>query len=88
LLNPVTRNLNIYPNPVKRGESVQIDYDFSNIERQGLIVEVFNTLGQRVYMERANVYPLTIKQFPMSGIYMVRITTGNDLQFYGRIVVE
>jgi hypothetical protein len=88
LLEASTTLLGMYPNPVKRGETVQIAYEFNDVERQDLLLEVFNTMGQRVYMERPVVYPLAIKQFPTSGVYLVRISTGNDIRLYGRIVVE
>lgn len=80
--------LKVYPNPLRIGESVQIDYDFTYEEKNNLVIEVFNTLGEHVYINRPVTYPITVSEFSVSGVYLIRITTGTNKQFQGRIIVK
>jgi hypothetical protein len=88
LLGSQTSSVSVYPNPVKRGGVVFIDSNFSDADKNGLRVELFNMLGEKIFDHNPTVYPVAIKEFPVSGVYLLRITTGTNQQSYGKIVVE
>jgi len=80
-------DLKIYPNPVRRSETVYLDYTFSESQKEGLVVEMFNTLGERVMSRRPDIYPITLSNLPAAGVYVVRVT-GANLHLVGKLIVE
>jgi hypothetical protein len=85
--NLYSRSINLYPNPVKVGSEVTVDCEIPESDRQDLLVEVFNVIGEKVYSVRPVVYPVKIKSFDASGIYVVRIR-GSKLHYEGKVVVK
>jgi hypothetical protein len=54
----------------------------------GLMVEVFDAVGQRVYVSEPTVYPIAIDALSVRGVYLVRITSGNGNIYQSKIVVK
>ena len=81
-------SLVLAPNPVKANETLFINADFTAEEAEGLVVEVFNAVGQLVYSERPTIYPIAIEGLTHRGVYLVRITTGNGQVLQGKAIVE
>ena len=81
-------NLDIYPNPVQRTGEVIIDGNFTESEMDGIIVEVFNSAGERVKYLRPEAIPTKIQGFDASGVYIVRITTNTNRVIHGKSVVK
>jgi PKD repeat protein len=75
----------VYPNPVLRNTSLQI----KKADNKMSFIEVFNSMGQRVYAKRltANLYNITI-DIPAnwnSGVYMIRVS--NNKESWSRAVM-
>jgi hypothetical protein len=86
--NVSVNDLMLLPNPVNVNSTLLVAAEFASEEREGLSVEVFNAVGQRIYADRPMVYPIQISGLSESGIYMVRITTGTGKLYYGKVVVK
>ena len=67
------------PNPVQVGEELLINATFSAEELDGMVVEVFNSVGQCVYTSQPAVAPIAITGLPQAGVYMVRVMTENGV---------
>ena len=86
-------NVNSYdlvmvPNPVAVNGTLYINAEFTPEERDGLVVEVFNAIGQRVYVEYPSIYPIEVTGLAERGMYIVRIIAGNGKSYQGKIIVE
>lgn len=80
-------DLIIVPNPVRVNNTLYINAEFPMEERNGLIVEVFNAVGQRVYMDTPSIYPIEINALNDSGVYVVRVVTGNGKSYQDKIII-
>ncbi len=81
-------DLTIYPNPLTAGSSLYIDAEFTTAERNGMVIEVFNTLGQKVVNQAATSDPIVVDGLTQSGVYVVRITAGTGSQYLGKVIVK
>ena len=81
-------SLTMVPNPLKANQILYITNEFTMEERNGLVVEVFDMLGQRVYADVPKGYPITVEGLSQSGLYVVRITTGTGVMYQGKILFE
>jgi hypothetical protein len=86
--NIMANDLVLVPNPVKVDGKLFVQYNFTKEDRNGLIVEVFNSVGQLVYVEEPTVYPIIVDGLSQRGVYLVRITSGNGGVYQSKIVVE
>lgn len=82
------KSLIMAPNPLKSNQTLYITNEFTFEERNGLIVEVFDILGQRLYVDVPMNYPITIDNFSQSGMYLIRITTGIGTIYQGKVLFE
>jgi hypothetical protein len=80
--------LALIPNPVNANSTLYVEAEFANNEREGMLVEVFNAIGQRVYVDTPNVYPIAINGLSERGVYVVRIITGEGSIYQGKVVVK
>ena len=78
----------LYPNPVKRYGEVMLDGNFTEIEIKGMVVEVYNSLGQSVKTIRPVSMPVRIEGFDAAGVYIVRVTTSDNRVVYGKVIVK
>ena len=76
------------PNPVQVGEELLINATFSAEELEGMVVEVFNSVGQCVYTSQPVVAPIAINGLPQAGVYMVNITTASGGRYQGKVIVK
>ena len=81
-------DLVLVPNPVKADNAFLVQTDFTTEEMLGLMVEVFDAVGQRVYVSEPTVYPIAIDALSVRGVYLVRITSGNGNIYQSKIVVK
>ena len=86
--NISVNDLILLPNPVNVNNTLLVSAEFTSEESIGLYVEVFNAVGQRVYVDTPSVYPIQISGLSECGIYMVRITTGTGKLYHGKVVVK
>lgn len=82
------KRLVVYPNPVAKGEPVTIDYDFSDIQKKGLYIDVYNSDGFRVYHNEPTEFPVTIPGQKENGYYFILITTGEDKNMGAKFIVK
>ena len=81
-------DLTLVPNPVELGNILFVNAEFTKEQTEGLLVEVFNAVGQKVYSDEPSVYPIEINGLSQRGVYLVRITTGNGNVYQGKVVVK
>ena len=86
--NVHTFDLVMVPNPVAVNGTLYINAEFSAEERDGMTVEVFNAIGQCVYVDTPSIYPIEISGLQERGMYIVRIVTGNGKSYTGKLIVE
>ena len=82
------QDLVLAPNPVKASETLYVINDFSLEERNGLRFELFNSMGQCVYVGEPNAYPIAIEGMSQTGIYILRIVTGTGSVYQGKVLFE
>ena len=79
---------NIAPNPIKAGEAAFIHHYFSAAEKAGLRVEIITGAGTLLHMYQPAEFPINVgKHIHSSGIYIIRITTGDGKVLIGRLMV-
>ncbi len=79
--------LHLRPNAIQRGETVSIENDFSAAERAEMTVNMFDMLGHRLEVNVPKEGAITISDFPSAGVYVVRISTTEQI-YIGRVVVR
>ena len=82
------RELYLYPNPVERGEAITIEYDFTEEEKNGMYMDVYNSRGEKVYNDMPNKFPIQIPGMESSGYYFILITTGLDNNLGAKFIVK
>ena len=80
--NIVAENLELAPNPVTVGEAIHVMTALTGGE---FTATVYNAIGQEVYT--LSEFTTDLPGLPASGIYMVRIQTGNSL-YEGKVLVR
>ncbi|MFI3297555.1 MAG: T9SS type A sorting domain-containing protein [bacterium] len=86
--NVMDIDITMYPNPLSSGQLLYIDAEFTAEERDGMVIEVMNMVGQRIISASPTTDPITINGLTQSGVYIVRITTGTGVQHLGKVIVK
>ncbi len=86
--NIAITDLTMVPNPVRVAEELVVVGEFTELERQGLVVTVFNALGQKVYEAEPDIYPIVVDGLYQRGVYVVRVVTGLGGVYQGKVIVE
>lgn len=81
-------DLVITPNPLASGQTLYINAEFTAAELEGMVVDVYNTIGQKVVSERVTTDPIMINGLTQSGVYLVNITTGTGVKYQGKVIVK
>ena len=94
-LNVITSADNAYalpivvaPSPVLGGQSTYVTHEWTAAEQNGMRVEVLNSVGQVVEVFTPTTYPIEVKGINVSGIYIIRVTSGTGNVYLGRLVVK
>lgn len=82
------RDLLLVPNPVNANATLFVEAEFTIEERKDMIVEVFNTIGQRILVNVVSEYPIEIEGLTEEGLYIVRIIVGNGKIYQGKVIVK
>ncbi len=77
---------NIFPNPTDKGRVLSIDMTGCPEYKESCVVELFNSVGEKVSMETSSSNPISVKAPNVAGIYVVRLTIDRKF-YYGKIVV-
>ena len=78
----------VAPNPVLGGQSTYVTHEWTAEEQNGMRVEVLNSVGQVVEVFTPATYPIEVKGINVSGIYIIRVTSGTGNVYLGRLVVK
>ena len=81
-------DLTLYPNPVVAGEPIYIDGEFTAKELNGMQVEIYSMLGQRVAHFEPYEQPILVEGLEERGLYIVRVIAGNGTIYQGKIIVK
>ncbi len=82
------KQLTVYPNPVAKGKEITIDYEFNEIQKKGLYIDVYNSAGKKVYHDAPTTFPIVIPGQKEQGYYFVLITTGEDKNIGAKFIVK
>ena len=81
-------DVTLTPNPVRRGDFVTVDYDFTFDDINGIQIQVFNSVGQMVATSAPQGKPVAFQAPHVAGVYTVRIITASDRILIGRFIVR
>ena len=80
---------NITPNPVQVQAPAYINYDFTEAEKDNMLVEVYTSTGNKLQGFMPEVFPINVGKYLVApGVYMVRVTTGTGEVLVGRIIAR
>ena len=80
---------NITPNPVQVQAPAYINYDFTEAEKENMLVEVYTSTGHKLQGFMPEVFPINVGKYLFApGVYMVRVTTGTGEVLVGRIIAR
>jgi hypothetical protein len=83
-----SRAFTVSPNPVNRGQAIQVRHEFTAEERNHLRVLVVNALGQVVKDFVPTTETIEVAGLNTAGFYLIRITTGIGTQYHGEVIVK
>lgn len=78
--------VNMFPNPVKTGETVYLDMMDAVTGNGADIIEVFNAVGDRISISTTTAVPLSFKVPNTAGLYVVRVVR-NGVAYHGTLIV-
>lgn len=82
------RQIELYPNPIEKNQKLTIKYDFTDAEKQNLMLEVYNASGLLIKTYEPKQYPIEIFGIETTGSYTIRISTGIGSVLYGKFIVR
>ena len=80
--------LKIQPNLIERGGKVYISSEFTSADRNNLRIEVYNSIGQCVAIHTPVSEAIYVEDFHVSGMYLVKVTTGTGKLYVGHVIVK
>lgn len=83
-----SRNVIFTPNPISTGDILNITGDFTAEELAGLKVEIISYNGSVINVIEPTTYPIQVDGFRVSGVYVLRLTTGRGDIMYGKVIVK
>lgn len=82
------QNLTISPNPVTLSEYATINYDFTDDEKAGLYVQIYDYLGMKITQFEPASYPIYLPAGLAQGIYYVKVITGTNRIYGVKLIVN
>ena len=80
--------ISIIPNPVAAGQSAVIEYYFSESDKQGLYVDIYDNVGLLYYHIEPTTYPIVLPSNLAVGIYNIKVVTGIGQIFNVKLIVN
>ena len=80
--------ISIIPNPVAAGQSAVIEYYFSESDKQGLYVDIYDNVGLLYYHIEPTTYPIVLPSNLAIGIYNIKVVTGLGQIFNVKLIVN
>lgn len=81
------KDLILVPNPISVNDVLFVEAEFIDSAHEGIVVEVFNSIGQRVIVDVLFTNPIQIKGLSEEGLYIVRVV-GNGQVYQGKVIVK
>ncbi len=86
--NLKANDLRLTPSVINRDETVKVASRFTPSELKGMRIDVYDMTGREVTSTTSVSEPIELNCFHVSGLYNVRITTGTNSVYVGRVVVK
>ena len=80
--------ISIIPNPVAAGQGAVIEYYFSESDKQGLYVDIYDNVGLLYYHIEPTTYPIVLPSNLAIGIYNIKVVTGLGQIFNVKLIVN
>ena len=81
------KDLILVPNPISVNDVLFVEAEFIDSAHEDIVVEVFNSIGQRVIVDVLFTNPIQIKGLSEEGLYIVRVV-GNGQVYQGKVIVK
>lgn len=88
LSNVNADGLEFYPNPVQSGTSCVLKRTFTEEEKEGLVLRIYDATGRLVQTNSPALYPIVLQVPNEAGIYMVRLMTGKGVVSSEKLIVK
>ena len=82
-----TMELMLTPNPARQTERVMVLSNFTEEDKAGLVVEVYNAVGLKIYSIEPRRFPIELPEIDTSGSYMIRVVTGTGRIMTAKLIV-
>ena len=82
-----TTELMLIPNPADKQDRVLVLYNFTEEDKAGLVVEVYNNLGVKIQSIEPQKFPIELREINIAGSYVVRVVTGTGKVITAKLIV-
>lgn len=82
-----TTELMLIPNPADKQDRVLVLYNFTEEDKAGLVVEVYNNLGVKIQSIEPQRFPIELREINIAGSYVVRVVTGTGKVITAKLIV-
>ena len=82
-----TTELMLLPNPADRHDRVLVLGNFTEDEKSGLIVEVYNAIGLKIQSVKPTRFPIELREIDTSGSYVIRVITGTGRVLTSKLII-
>jgi hypothetical protein len=82
-----TMELMLTPNPARQTERVLVLSNFTEEDKAGMVVEVFNAVGLKIHSIVPRRFPIELPEIDTSGSYTIRVVTGTGKVLTAKLIV-
>lgn len=82
-----TMELMLTPNPARQTERVMVLSNFTEEDKAGMVVEVFNAVGLKIHSIVPRRFPIELPEIDTSGSYTIRVVTGTGRVLTAKLIV-
>ena len=82
-----TTELMLLPNPANKEDKVLMLYNFTEDEKSGLTVEVYNAIGLKILSVKPTRFPIELPEIDTSGSYVIRVITGTGRVLTSKLII-
>ncbi len=82
-----TTELMLLPNPANKEDKVLMLYNFTEDEKSGLTVEVYNAVGLKILSVKPTRFPIELPEIDTSGSYVIRVITGTGRVLTSKLII-
>ena len=82
-----TTELMLLPNPANKEDKVLMLYNFTEDEKSGLTVEIYNAIGLKILSMKPTRFPIELPEIDTSGSYVIRVITGTGRVLTSKLII-